>query len=190
MPPLAAEYALWPTLPWRPAPLVVLIMRASTGSPALVRARQKSTACRPTQKCPRKCTCMVASHSSTVALTNMRSRTMPALFTMTSSVPNASTAVRMMLAAPSQSATSSPLATASPPEARISSTTACAVDKSRPMPARLAPKSLPATFAHGLQAEAHLALLHLVQQRGHQTHARGTERVAQRYGPAVHVHAA
>ncbi len=38
MPPLAAEYAPWPTLPMSPAPDDVLTMRASTGSPALARA--------------------------------------------------------------------------------------------------------------------------------------------------------
>ena len=48
---------------------------------------------------------------------------MPALFTSTSSPPKVSIAVLMRRWAPSQSATLSPLATASPPMALISSTT-------------------------------------------------------------------
>ena len=40
MPAFAAEYAACPTLPSRPAPLLVLTMRASTVSPAFDRSRQ------------------------------------------------------------------------------------------------------------------------------------------------------
>ena len=40
MAPLAAEYAAWAIDPIRPAPEDVLMMRASTGSPALDRDRQ------------------------------------------------------------------------------------------------------------------------------------------------------
>jgi len=71
---------------------VVLMMRASFVSPALVRLRQYSTAWRVGAKVPRRCTLMTASHSSMVMLTSMRSRRMPALFTSTSIVPKVSMA--------------------------------------------------------------------------------------------------
>ena len=58
---------------------------------------------------------MTASQSSSLMLTSMRSRRMPALFTSASRRPNASIAACTRRSAPSQSATSSPLATASPP---------------------------------------------------------------------------
>src|SRR5437762_11748232 len=41
--------------------------------------------------------------------------------------------------------------------------------------------------AHRLQAELHVALLHLVEQRGHETRARAAQRVAQGHRAAVHV---
>ena len=62
---------------------------------------------------------MTASHSSSEVLASMRSRRKPALFTSTSSRPNASTAVAIRPSAWPQSATSAPLATASPPMARM-----------------------------------------------------------------------
>ena len=79
-------------LPCRPAPELVLMMRASSLSPALARSRQCAAAWRATQKCPFRCTRTTASHSSSEVLTNMRSRTKPALLTTTSSRPNASSA--------------------------------------------------------------------------------------------------
>ena len=127
IPPLAAEYAPWPTLPMSPAPDDVLTMRRvdrrrrpSTG------ARQYSAAWRVAAKWPFRCTRMTASHSSSLVVKSMRSRTKPALFTSTSSPPNVSIAVCTSRCAPSQSAMSSVFATASPPSAEISSTTSCA----------------------------------------------------------------
>src|SRR5438067_12441736 len=49
-------------------------------------------------------------------------------------------------------------------------------------------RRLPEADAHRLQAELHVALLHLVEQRGHETRARAAQRVAQRHRAAVHVH--
>ena len=57
------------------------MMRASTGAPALAWSRQWAAAWRATQKWPLRCTRTTASHSSSAALANMRSRTKPALFT-------------------------------------------------------------------------------------------------------------
>src|SRR4051812_27955763 len=59
-------------------------------------------------------------------LTSIRSRTRPALLTSASRRPNASTASRTSCSPYAQSETSPLLATASPPAARISSTTASA----------------------------------------------------------------
>ena len=67
---------------------------------------------------------MTASHSSSVILTSMRSRRMPAFNTSASSFPKVEMAWSTMRLAPFQSETSSPLATASPPLALISFTTA------------------------------------------------------------------
>src|SRR3954447_370562 len=66
---------------------------------------------------------MTASNSSSLVLANIRSRTMPALLTRTSTPPKVSTAVWIRPAACSQSATFAPLVTACPPAAVISSTT-------------------------------------------------------------------
>src|SRR5439155_21723294 len=46
---------------------------------------------------------------------------------------------------------------------------------------------LSATFAHRLQAVAPAGALELVEQGRHQTHAGGTERVAERDGAPVHI---
>ena len=69
---------------------------------------------------------MTASHSASVMLASIRSRRMPALLTSTSRPPKVSTAWWTRRSAPSQSEMSSPLATASPPMASISSTTSWA----------------------------------------------------------------
>jgi hypothetical protein len=66
---------------------------------------------------------MTASHSSSVMLTSMRSRRMPAFSIRASSLPKVEIAWSIMRLAPFQSDTSSPLATASPPLALISFTT-------------------------------------------------------------------
>ena len=71
---------------------------------------------------------MTESHSSSDMLTSTRSRRMPALLTRTWRSPKVSTAVSIRRLPPSQSVTSSALATASPPAARISSTTCSAGD--------------------------------------------------------------
>ena len=120
MPALADEYDDWPTDPRMPAPDDVLMMRASTASPAFDRSRHQAAACRDTQKWPFRCTRTTASHSSSEHDTNIRSRTKPALFTTTSSPPNTSIVVSTSRWAPAQSAMSSPLTTACPPAASIS----------------------------------------------------------------------
>src|SRR3954452_23646588 len=121
--------------------------RASTALPAFAWSRHHPAACRSVQKCPRRCTRMTASHSSTDIVVSIRSRRNPALLTSTSSRPNASSAVCTSRPAPSQSATSSVLATASPPAARISSTTCCAGPDDAPSPSREVPMSLTTTRA-------------------------------------------
>ena len=108
------------------------MIRATFRSPAFARSRQYSAACRMVANVPRRCTRITASHSSIVMLASIRSRRMPALFTTMSRAPNASTAVRTRRRAPSQSETSSSLATAWPPAARIASTTSAAGPSERP----------------------------------------------------------
>src|SRR4051812_41792520 len=90
---------------------------------------------------------MTASHSSSVMFTSTRSRRMPALLTSTCRSPNASTAALTRRWPPSQSATLSPLAIASPPIALISSTTCCAGVASLPLPSLAPPRSLTTTLA-------------------------------------------
>src|SRR6185369_16353631 len=120
-----------------------LFRSASGVSPALDCARQYAAACRIVAKWPLRCTATTASNSSSLVLANIRSRTMPALFTRTSSPPYVSTAAWIRPSACCQSATFAPLVTASPPAAVISSTTPCAAlpppagDPSRPTPMSL-----------------------------------------------------
>ena len=90
---------------------------------------------------------MTASHSCSVMLASTRSRRMPALLTTACRSPNVSIAVLMRRCAPSQSATLSPLATASPPIPMISLTTSCAGEMSPPEPSISPPRSLTTTFA-------------------------------------------
>src|SRR3954469_11855212 len=126
------------------------MMRASGVLPALDWARQYAAACRIVAKWPFRCTAITASNSSSLVLANIRSRTMPALFTRTSSPPKVSTAVAIRPSAWSQSATLAPLVTASPPAAEISSTTPCAAlpppagEPSRPPPMSLTTTRAPA----------------------------------------------
>ncbi|CKT94471.1 Uncharacterised protein [Mycobacterium tuberculosis] len=111
--------------------------------PALDSPRQWDAACRMVAKWPLRCTAMTASNSSSLVLAIIRSRTMPALFTRTSTPPYVSTAAWIRLAAWSQSEMSDPSATAWPPAARISSTTSWAAlpplagEPSRPTPISL-----------------------------------------------------
>ena len=90
---------------------------------------------------------MTASHSSSLMLTSTRSRRIPALLTSTSRPPNVSMAVSTRRLPPSQSVTSSWLATPSPPAATISSTTCWAALTSSPDPWSDPPRSLTTTLA-------------------------------------------
>ena len=80
--------------------------------PARASTRPRSASARSG---PCRCTRTTSSHSASVMLVSMRSRRMPALFTSTCRSPNVSMAVWISRWAPSQSATSSVFATASPP---------------------------------------------------------------------------
>src|SRR5882672_1526247 len=78
----------------------------------------------------------------------MRSRRMPALLMIPSILPKFSTAALTMRSAPAGSATLSPLGTALPPAAAISSHTFCAgVVLPAPSPSTAPPKSLTTTLA-------------------------------------------
>ena len=99
---------------------------------------------------PFKWTLITASHSSSVILTSMRSRRIPALFTKTSSFPKVLMAWSIMFFAPSKLLTSSPFTIASPPIAVISSATAWAGDGSDPTPFTVPPRSLTTIFAPAL----------------------------------------
>jgi hypothetical protein len=123
------------------------MIRASLVSPALTRSRQYSAAHRMGANVPRRWTRITASHSVSVMFTSIRSRRMPALLTSTSRPPNVVTAVSMSRLAPSQSLMSSPLATASAPMARTSSTTSPAGPADDPLPSTSAPRSLTTTLA-------------------------------------------
>src|SRR4029078_4041306 len=100
-------------------------------------------------KWPLRWTATTASNSSSLVLANIRSRTMPALLTRTSSPPKVSTAVWTRPGASSQSATFAPLVTASPPAAAISSTTPrAALPPPAGDPSTSTPLSLTTTRAH------------------------------------------
>ena len=89
---------------------------------------------------------MTASNSSSLMLKIIRSRRNPALFTRMSSPPKVSIAVRTMSAASSQPVTSPEWATAFPPAAVISSTTASAALSST-SPWSVRPRSFTTTCA-------------------------------------------
>src|SRR5438477_2166180 len=93
---------------------------------------------------------MTASHSASVMLMITRSRRIPALLTSTCRSPNASMACWTSRWAPFQSATFSPLTTASPPSALISSTVCIAALGSPPSPCMSPPRSLTTTRAPSL----------------------------------------
>src|SRR3954468_21005725 len=134
-------------LPKTPDGLAVLTTRPRTSSPAFERSRQYAAAWRVGAKWPLRWTAMTASHSSSVMFTSIRSRRIPALLTRMSSRPNSSIACCTSRSAPAKSATFSPLVDASPPAARISSTTCSAGPGSEPSPATPAPRSLTTTVA-------------------------------------------
>jgi hypothetical protein len=115
--------------------------------PAFACSRQYTAAWCVGAKWPLRCTLITLSHSASVMLMITRSRRMPALFTSTCNVPKVSIACWMRRCAPSQSATLSPLTTASPPIALISSTTCCAGVASLPLPSFAPPRSLTTTLA-------------------------------------------
>ncbi len=79
--------------------------------------------------------------------TSMRSRRMPALFTTAWRPPNSSAAWAIMRCTPAASVTESPLATARPPAATISSTTSWAGPVCRPLPSWAPPRSFTTTAA-------------------------------------------
>ncbi|MCZ7630728.1 MAG: hypothetical protein M5U19_17590 [Microthrixaceae bacterium] len=145
--PLAALYAAWATEPINPAPDEVLMIRASLVSPALERARQYDAAWREGAAWPITCTRRTASHSASSEFTNMRSRTIPALFTTACSPPKDSIASCTISPAASQSATSCRETTAVPPAAVISSTTCCAGVSDGSLPSWATPRSLTTTDA-------------------------------------------
>ncbi|MNR47488.1 hypothetical protein D3C85_1665930 [compost metagenome] len=80
--------------PCKPAPELVLIIRASTLAPPLACSRQYFTAWLEMQKWPLRCTATTASQSASLRLANMRSRQMPALLTTTFRSPKVSMAWR------------------------------------------------------------------------------------------------
>ena len=86
------------------------------------------------EKWPFMWTRITESHMSSVIFTIMPSREKPALLTMMLRSPKASTALRTILRASSQSATSPKAATALAPRASISLTTAWAGSSLAPLP--------------------------------------------------------
>src|SRR5262245_60559114 len=72
---------------------------------------------------------------------------MPALLTRMSTRPQRSTVSATIFRTASKSVTEAPLATASPPMARISSTTRCAAEAEPPRPLTSLPRSLTTTLA-------------------------------------------
>ena len=90
---------------------------------------------------------MTGSSNSGVTFLNAASRRMPALFTTTSIRPYVSIALCTIASPPPGVATESPLATASPPAPRISSTTRSAAVAELPVPSTAPPRSLTTTSA-------------------------------------------
>ena len=90
---------------------------------------------------------MTASHSSSDMLKSIRSRRMPATATTPSIRPQRSTPVPMIRSPPSMVVTFSATATASPPAASISLTTASATSLVGSSPARPTPMSATTTLA-------------------------------------------
>ena len=79
-------------------------------------------------------------------MTNVRSRTMPALLTRMSIDPKVSTAWATMRPAPSKSATDSPLATAFPPASSMSRQVSAAGPWAVPAPSSVVPRSFTTTL--------------------------------------------
>jgi len=79
----------WPKFPDSPAPDVVLMIRPVNLSPAAARARHRLAASRVASHVPRTWTRITRSKSAAVMFQMTLSRTIPALFTTTSTWPNA-----------------------------------------------------------------------------------------------------
>ncbi len=109
--------------------------------------RISAVAGRNTLNRPFRCTAMTGSHSSSVMLKIMRSRSTPAACTTMSSLPNVATACSTIARPAANSATESPLIAPFAPSASTSASTCCAGPLSRPSPPRLAPRSLIRTLA-------------------------------------------
>ena len=124
-----------------------MTIRPLTGSPALARSRHQAAACRAGAKWPLRWTLTTASHSASDMFTSIRSRRNPALHTSVSKRPHSATACSTIARASSQSDTSPPLATASPPAAAISATTSAAASLGVPEPSRSTPRSFTTTRA-------------------------------------------
>ena len=148
MPPLAAEYAPWPTLPINPAPDDVLMMRASTAAPAF------DCAAPVLGRVPRRREVSLQVHADHRVPLLFARREQHAVADEARVVDEHVEAAERVdrglhePAAPLQSAMSSVFATASPPAATISSTTSCAGPGRRsPVPSRATPRSLTTTRA-------------------------------------------
>ena len=115
---------VWPKLPCRPTTLDIV-----TIEPRFLRSSLREAA-RQTWKVPPRLTSMTRSQSSGVIREIRLSRVIPALATrFQRSSPRASSAWSTIAAACSGSATSPPIATAVPPAAVISATTASAASR-------------------------------------------------------------
>src|SRR4051794_7249399 len=121
------------------------MIRPATCSPRLHASRQYAQACRVIAKVPLRWTATTASNSSSVMETSIRSRTIPALLTTTSSRPNRATVFSTSACVPAQSVTEVASAVAVPPAATISSTTPSAGRSPPASPCRPAPTSLTTT---------------------------------------------
>src|SRR5437879_8358 len=109
--------------------------------------RMVAKAARAQAKVPVRCTATIRAQASSGNASMGCLAVMPALFTRTSSRPKASRAVRTIASPAATVPTGSRLGVASPPAARISSTTAAATPVSAPRPSSPQPTSLTTTRA-------------------------------------------
>src|SRR5262245_36855111 len=96
---------------------------------------------------PIRWTSITARKSSSSILLKVLSRRMPALLTRMSTRPQRAIVSATICWTCAKSVTDAPLATASPPRTRISSTTRCAAVAEPPRPLTSLPRSLTTTFA-------------------------------------------
>ena len=125
----------------------VLTIRPKASPPALTFSRQYLATWWLGAKVPFRWTLITASQSPSVIENIMRSRRIPALLMRMSQLPNVSMACWTISPAASKSATLAPFTTASPPMARISSTTDWAGVVSAPSPVASPPRSFTTTLA-------------------------------------------